>query len=434
MANLKYGSSGDDVKKLQEALGFTGSDVDGIYGQKTQAAVKDYQKNNGLTVDGIAGEQTLGKLYGNSTPANDANTSNNEQQNTTNQNKEFSYDEFKYEDFDPMGDETIKQAWDILQQNNANKPGSYTPVWQDKADSYLTQYQERDPYSYNFNEDAMYLQAKDNYLQQGKMGMMDTMGQAAALTGGYGNSFAQTAGQQVYNQHLTQLNEIIPELSQMAFDRYTQEGQDLLAMYDLYMGRENQEYGRHQDSVDRWMQENAMLTDQYNTAYNRGWNEYLTGRNEAMAMWQDDKNIAYDMWQQSKQDQKENYDQLVSMITTLGYEPTEEELAAAGMSQEQYQSYKDYYTQSKRTGGGGTRQKTYKTLTGDEGDKWAKRFLEAGSLDGVEEIGDRMQDEGYDPQVVARWVSNYSQGYKDKNAAWDNLNAVGNYFLDKLFK
>lgn len=432
MANLKYGSSGDDVKKLQEALGFTGSDVDGIYGEKTQAAVKDYQKNNGLTVDGIAGEQTLGKLYGNSTPANDANTSNNEQQNTTNQNKEFSYDEFKYEDFDPMGDETIKQAWDILQQNNANKPGSYTPVWQDKADSYLNQYQERDPFSYNFNEDAMYLQAKDNYIQQGKMGMMDTMGQAAALTGGYGNSFAQTAGQQMYNQHLTQLNEIIPELSQMAFDRYSQEGQNLLAMYDLYMNRENQEYGRHQDSVDRWMQENALLTDQYNTAYNRGWNEYLTGRNEAMAMWQDDKNIAYDMWQQSKQDQKENYDQLVSMITTLGYEPTEEELAAAGMSQEQYQSYKDYYTQSKRTGGGGTRKPNYTKLTYDEKAKWEKDFERAGDIGKVYWVAEQMAQAGYDPQLVASWYDEYAGKFKGtKSSGLSGGTGGRNYTMTK---
>lgn len=37
------------------------------------------------------------------------------------------------------------------------------------------------------------------------------------------------------------------------------------------------------------------------------------------------------------------YDRLVSMITTLGYDPTDDELAAAGMSREQFQAYKDYY-------------------------------------------------------------------------------------------
>ena len=67
--NLSYGSQGDEVKKLQEALNSQGYglSVDGIYGAKTQAAVRDYQSKNGLSVDGIAGVNTQGKLYGSQT-------------------------------------------------------------------------------------------------------------------------------------------------------------------------------------------------------------------------------------------------------------------------------------------------------------------------------------------------------------------------------
>ena len=57
---LRYGSTGDEVKKLQTALGIN---ADGIYGNQTKSAVTAYQQKNGLTVDGIAGTQTLGKLY-----------------------------------------------------------------------------------------------------------------------------------------------------------------------------------------------------------------------------------------------------------------------------------------------------------------------------------------------------------------------------------
>ena len=311
MANLKYGSSGTDVEKLQNALIEAGYDVgktgaDGVFGNKTAAAVKQYQKDNGLAVDGIAGKNTLGKLY--STGSNNSSSTDvtaktetgnagaNAAETPTGQVTSadgFTYGDFQYDDFDAMGNDQIKQAWDILQQNQSNKPGSYTPVWQDEADSYLSQYQNRDPFSYDFNSDALYQQYKDQYIQQGQMAMMDTMGQAAAMTGGYGNSYAQTVGQQVYNQHLGQLNAIIPELSQMAFDRYTQEGQELLAMYDLYMNRENQEYGRYQDSLNNWYQENALLTDSYNTLYDRGWNEYLTGRESAYNEYLTDRNEAF---------------------------------------------------------------------------------------------------------------------------------------------
>ena len=67
--NLSYGSRGDDVKKLQESLNQQGYSlsVDGIFGSQTQQAVQDYQRKNSLAVDGIAGTNTLGKLYGTGT-------------------------------------------------------------------------------------------------------------------------------------------------------------------------------------------------------------------------------------------------------------------------------------------------------------------------------------------------------------------------------
>ena len=58
----KMGSTGAEVKAIQQTLKerglYTGS-VDGIYGSQTQAAVKKFQKQQGLAVDGIAGPQTL---------------------------------------------------------------------------------------------------------------------------------------------------------------------------------------------------------------------------------------------------------------------------------------------------------------------------------------------------------------------------------------
>ncbi len=58
----KYGSRGEEVKKIQRVLknqGLYGGNIDGIFGKQTQNAVRTFQKNNGLTVDGIAGPKTL---------------------------------------------------------------------------------------------------------------------------------------------------------------------------------------------------------------------------------------------------------------------------------------------------------------------------------------------------------------------------------------
>ena len=65
---LYWGCRGDDVRRLQQALrnlGYTQiKSVDGIYGKQTYDAVRAFQKNNGLSVDGIAGRSTQNRLYG----------------------------------------------------------------------------------------------------------------------------------------------------------------------------------------------------------------------------------------------------------------------------------------------------------------------------------------------------------------------------------
>ena len=57
---LRVGSTGDEVKKLQELLGV---DVIGKFGPKTEAAVKGWQSANGLTADGIVGDATWSKMF-----------------------------------------------------------------------------------------------------------------------------------------------------------------------------------------------------------------------------------------------------------------------------------------------------------------------------------------------------------------------------------
>lgn len=61
----KIGSSGKEVTAIQKALkerGLFTADITGYYGTQTQAAVRKFQRQKGLTVDGIAGPQTLSAL------------------------------------------------------------------------------------------------------------------------------------------------------------------------------------------------------------------------------------------------------------------------------------------------------------------------------------------------------------------------------------
>ena len=72
-----YGSTGNEVIQIQTKLknwGYYKGNIDGIYGSQTLKAVKDFQKKNGLTVDGIVGDKTLAALGINSS-GNNSNTS-----------------------------------------------------------------------------------------------------------------------------------------------------------------------------------------------------------------------------------------------------------------------------------------------------------------------------------------------------------------------
>lgn len=135
------------------------------------------------------------------------------------------------------------------------KPGAYASKWTDKISGSLDKILNRKDFTYDINGDALYQQYKDRYVQQGKMAMMDTLGQAAALTGGYGNSYAQMAGQQAYGNYLNGLNDKIPELYQLALDKYSQEGDSLYKQYSLLSAQEGQDYDRYKDGQGLYQQE-----------------------------------------------------------------------------------------------------------------------------------------------------------------------------------
>ena len=441
VSNLKTGSKGTDVKKVQEALINAGYSVgnagaDGIYGPDTTAAVRQYQTDNGLAVDGIAGKNTQGALFsGNdvwktadgeaSVPPPKAVTKSDGDSGGTEEPPAETTGGFTYVDTGPS--DIVTQANELLQQHNASRPGAYQSQWDAQIKEYMDKIMNREKFSYNFNEDALYQMYKDQYIQQGQMAMMDTMGQAAAMTGGYGNSYAQTVGQQAYNQQLTELNNIIPELQQMAFEQYAYEGDQLYNQYGLLMDQENMDYGRYMDSYNMWADERDYLTGRYDTERNFDYNQRSDDYAKAWDEYVYNNNMEYQQGRDQVGDQNDSYDRLADLISSTGYKPTADELKAAGMTESQANALKNAYTNSK-SGSGTTSGKDtgYKEFTYDEQAKWDKEFQRADSLDKVERAADRMAQAGIDPQIVAQWYDYYAEQFIDYKPAKTATPNVGN--------
>ena len=285
MANrnqLTLGSQGSDVVELQKLLnqnGFT-LDTDGIFGSQTQDAVRQYQEKMGLDVDGIVGNNTWGSLGNQGANATEAPSAGGFQ------TKPFEYKPYQESD-------AVKQAQALLQQQMAGKPGQYASPWQGQLNEIMDKILNREKFSYDMNADALYQQYKDQYIQQGQMAMMDTMGQAAAMTGGYGNSYGQSVGQQAYQGYLQQLNDKVPELYQLALSKYQMEGDALMDQYGILGAKEEQEYGRYRDQVSDWEREQQRLQAQYQDERNFDYGKYSDDRNFGYGQYVDDRNFGY---------------------------------------------------------------------------------------------------------------------------------------------
>ena len=323
-SNLSYGASGSEVRKMQQALKEKGYDLgssgaDGLFGAQTQAALRQYQQDKGLRADGVAGSGTLDSLYSSPegeaparTGSDPARTGSAPAAAPAQSGSGYSYD--------PSGDRAYQQALAALQSARENAP-SYAGTYDGQLQELYEQIVNRDSFRYDLNADALYRQYKDQYINQGQMAMMDAMGQAAALTGGYGSSYGQSVGQQTYQQYLKGLNDQIPELYSLALDRYNREGQQLQNQYAMLGDLRDEEYGRYQDALAEYWRGVDDYRQQADEAYDRGYTNWYN----AYRMGADARSTAYD--------------RLMDLMSSSGYMPTEQELAAAGMTREQAESF-----------------------------------------------------------------------------------------------
>ena len=193
----------------------------------------------------------------------------------------YTYNPFEYEDYKESEEVKRLRSKKSSAEEDVRGYRGFIFSKQGDYDSFYKKYKDRDPFSYDFNADALYQQYKDKYIEQGKMAMADTMGQAAAMTGGYGNSYAASVGNQAYQKSLENLNDIIPELYQMARDKYDQDGQDMLNMMALLGDERDFEYGKWGDGYNRLVAERDYIADQYDSEWNRDYGKYESDRDLA---------------------------------------------------------------------------------------------------------------------------------------------------------
>ena len=273
---VAYGSQGSTVRQLQNELNKRGYGLaeDGIFGKKTRSAVRDYQKKNGLTmVDGIAGDETWGSLLaaaavqepqltptaqGTFVTAAESTPRAEVTAGTARRLQELE------RGYTPSDEVTAARVY--RDSVAAMEPGAYQSRFEEKLQELYDQIAGREAFDYDPEEDEAYRRYAKLYAAKGAAAMEDTLGKAASLTGGYGSSYAQSAGQQAYNGYLQELAALVPELRQAALAEYRQEGQALADQYSMLSQREKNDYARYQNERADWQKLLAAAQDEYESA------------------------------------------------------------------------------------------------------------------------------------------------------------------------
>lgn len=193
----------------------------------------------------------------------------------------------------------------------------------------------RPAFSYDPASDPVYNSYAQSYQRRGRLAMRDTMGQAAALTGGYGSSYAQSVGRQQYDSYLQSLGEALPELYGMAWQRYNAEGDALKTAWELASERSEVRRESEREAAER----------------------------EAAAQ------------KSAETARRGNYDRLYKLIYNSGYNPNETELSDSGMTGEQAAALLAEYRRRNKIGTSNTY--TYRggsTSSGTKKTKKQKRY------------------------------------------------------------
>lgn len=192
----------------------------------------------------------------------------------------------------------------------------------------------RPAFSYDLASDPVYNSYAQSYQRRGRLAMRNTMGQAAALTGGYGSSYAQSVGQQQYDSYLQSLGEALPELYGMAWQRYNAEGDALKTAWELASERSEVKRESERETAER----------------------------EAAAQ------------KSAETARRGNYDRLYKLIYNSGYNPNETELSDSGMTGEQASALLAEYRRRNKIGTSNSYTYRSGTSSGTKKTKKQKRY------------------------------------------------------------
>ena len=230
---------------------------------------------------------------------------------------------------------------------------SYVSRYQSQIDALTNELLNRDPFEYNYLEDPTYQQYAESYTRAGERAMQDVLAQVSARTGGLASSYATTASQQTYDNYMQALADKVPELQQLAYSMYMDEGDAMRANLDMLLALENGDYGRYQDLLTQYNNDRNFAYGQYRDGvsddrYNLEW-QYGVGRDQISDQrYQDETayNREQDAWNREQYESETEYNRALDRAQTLAQAGDFSGYRALGYSDAEIASLQNAYNRA----------------------------------------------------------------------------------------
>ena len=155
-------------------------------------------------------------------------------------------------------------------------------------------------FSYNYSTDPSYMAAREQAEIDRRRAASDAAANAAALTGGYANSYGATAAGEASAKSYDSLRAMIPSLVDAAYKRWSDARRAELERLDAVRALEKDDYSKYRDEVSDWAKFRDYLADRYDTSaksdldrYKAALSDWQNDRDYERAVYEYDANAAY---------------------------------------------------------------------------------------------------------------------------------------------
>nr|DAP98213.1 MAG TPA: lytic transglycosylase [Caudoviricetes sp.] len=180
---------------------------------------------------------------------------------------------YQYQKYTPSS--KVTDYADKLADLEDSKPDAYVSKYDSTIDDLIDSILNREQFDPNSVYDTdLYKNYREQYMQQGNKAMRDTIGNISGMTGGYGSTYATAAGQQAYDNYLSQLGDKTLDIYDRVYQQYLNEGQELYNQLGMVNNQDSIDYGRYRDTVSDYYNDLNYYAGRYDSSYNQDFGEY----------------------------------------------------------------------------------------------------------------------------------------------------------------